>query len=62
MTEYVTVKLPQDIVSDIDKLVGKHGFSSRAEVAKEALRALFRKYSETNNQPLEKLPNAEQEV
>ena len=40
--EYVTVKLPKDIIDEIDKLVGGvHGYSSRTEVVKDALRRFF---------------------
>jgi Arc/MetJ-type ribon-helix-helix transcriptional regulator len=44
MTEYVTVRLPQAVTDDVDKLVGKHGFSSRAEIVKAALREFLPKY------------------
>jgi Arc/MetJ-type ribon-helix-helix transcriptional regulator len=47
MTEYTTIKIPSEITKCIDKLVGKHGFSSRAEVVKDALRDFFKKYPET---------------
>jgi Arc/MetJ-type ribon-helix-helix transcriptional regulator len=62
MTQYATVKLPQEVVTEINKLVGKYGFSSRAEVVKDALRDFFRKYPETCGQALGKLSNAEQEA
>jgi Arc/MetJ-type ribon-helix-helix transcriptional regulator len=42
--EYTTIKLPNSIVKDMDKLVGKHGYSSRADVAKDALRDLIKSY------------------
>lgn len=42
---YVTVKLPCDIVNEaLDPLVGTHGYSSRTEVIKDALRRLLEKY------------------
>ncbi len=62
MAPYITLKLPNDLIKEVDKLVGKHGYSSRPEVVKDALRGLLRKYPETNGQMLEKLPNAESEV
>lgn len=37
-TEWVTVKLPRDLVDEIDKLVGKRGWSSRTDVVSQALR------------------------
>jgi metal-responsive CopG/Arc/MetJ family transcriptional regulator len=48
MTEenYVTVKIPSDLASDVDGLVGKHGFKTRAEIVKEALRKLLQDYKE----------------
>jgi metal-responsive CopG/Arc/MetJ family transcriptional regulator len=42
--KYVTIKLPRNLVDEIDKFVGKHGFVSRTEVVKEALRKLFQQY------------------
>ena len=42
--KYVTIKLPRNIVDEIDKFVGKYGFVSRTEVVKEALRRLFQQY------------------
>jgi metal-responsive CopG/Arc/MetJ family transcriptional regulator len=42
--KYVTIKLPRNLVDEIDKFVGKHGFVSRTEVVKEALRRLFQQY------------------
>ena len=34
---YVTLKIPQQLADEIDALIGKHGFTSRAEIAKEAI-------------------------
>ena len=43
--EYVTIKLPCNIVTEVlDPLVGTHGYSSRADVLKDALRRLSEKY------------------
>ena len=48
--EYVTIKLPCNIVNEVlDPLVGNHGYSSRAEVLKDALRRLSEKYQLTTN-------------
>ena len=46
MTEgYTTIKLPHNIVNEVlDPLVGIHGYSSRADVTKDALRRLSEKY------------------
>jgi Arc/MetJ-type ribon-helix-helix transcriptional regulator len=42
--EYTTIKLPNDLVTSMDKLIGTYGFKSRAEIVKEALRELLTKY------------------
>lgn len=42
--KYVTIKLPRNIVDEVDKFVGTYGFISRTEVVKEALRRLFQQY------------------
>lgn len=42
MSEYTTIKLPNEIVAQIDQLVGKSGYKSRTEVVKEALRDFFK--------------------
>jgi len=36
--EYVTIKLPRILVDEIDKILDKKGFKSRAEFIKEAVR------------------------
>ena len=41
---YTTVKLPNDIVAEMDKLIGKHGFKSRSEIIKDALIELLNQY------------------
>ena len=45
--KHVTIKLPIDTITEIDKLVGRYGYTSRAEVVKSALRTFFEKYPET---------------
>lgn len=40
---YISVSLPRSLVREIDKLVGQMGYTSRAEVVKEALRAYLRR-------------------
>jgi len=37
-TATVSVSLPKSLVRDLDPWVGKHGYSSRAEIAKESIR------------------------
>lgn len=43
--EYVVVKIPKDLTDEIDGLIGKFGFRTRAELVKEAVRALLQKYA-----------------
>lgn len=42
--DYTTVRIPKELADEVDKLVGTMGFRTRAEVVKEALRALLLKY------------------
>ena len=39
--EYVAIKLPKDLIQEMDRLVGTHGYRSRAEIAKDAIRRLI---------------------
>jgi len=41
-SKYVTIKLPKSLVEHVDKMIGKKGYTSRAEVVKEALRQLLK--------------------
>lgn len=42
MGEYVPIKIPRNLVDEIDRqLVGRFGFTSRAEVVKEGVRRLL---------------------
>lgn len=45
-SSHVTIKLPKDLVVEMDKLKGQHGFRSRGEIAKEAVRRLINYYEE----------------
>lgn len=45
-TKHVTVKIPRDLIQEMDKLKGKHGFRSRGEIAKEAIRKLLAEYQQ----------------
>jgi metal-responsive CopG/Arc/MetJ family transcriptional regulator len=45
-TEWVTLKLPKDLVDEIDRIVGKRGFTSRTDVATEAIRGFLKKFKE----------------
>ena len=42
MFEYVTIKLPREIIEMIDPILKKKGYSSRAEFVKEAIRMHLR--------------------
>lgn len=43
-TPHVTVKIPKELIMDMDRLIGSHGFRSRGEIAKEAIRQLLNSY------------------
>jgi metal-responsive CopG/Arc/MetJ family transcriptional regulator len=45
---YVTVKIPKELIMEMDRLIGSHGFRSRAEIAKAAIRQLLRNYVKEN--------------
>lgn len=42
--KYVNVKLPEELSNEVDKLIGHHGFVSRAAIVKEALRKMLPDY------------------
>jgi len=42
--EYVFVKIPKSLLDEVDKAVGKHGYRSRTEFVKDAIRSLLREY------------------
>ena len=42
---YVIIKIPVELVDEIDKMMGKFGYRSRAEFVKDAVRRLLRIYS-----------------
>jgi len=41
---HVTVKIPIELIEEIDAIVGKFGFRSRGEFVKEAVRKLLDHY------------------
>jgi len=55
MVEYLSARLPANLMEKADHLIGKYGFDSRADVIKAALRDFFEKYPETKIiiQPME---------
>jgi len=42
--DYGFVKLPKDLIEEVDRFVGKHGYRSRAEIIKDAVRRLLTSY------------------
>ncbi|PUA31309.1 MAG: hypothetical protein B9J98_06870 [Candidatus Terraquivivens tikiterensis] len=50
MTRYITVKIPEEIGIQIDRILYKAGYSSRAEFVKDAIRRLLEKFSEQEAQ------------
>jgi len=44
--KYSTIRVPQEFATEIDKLIGAHGFTSRAEIVKEAVRQHLQKYED----------------
>jgi len=42
--EYVFVKIPKSLLDEVDKAIGKHGYRSRTEFIKDAIRSLLREY------------------
>lgn len=45
-SDHVTVKIPKELVDEMDRLIGALGFRSRGEIAKEAIRQLLSHYKE----------------
>jgi metal-responsive CopG/Arc/MetJ family transcriptional regulator len=44
-TGYSVIKIPDELAEEIDKIVGKHGYRSRTEFVKDAVRTLLREYA-----------------
>lgn len=38
MPDYINIKIPKDLGNEIDKMIQKRGYASRAEFVKEAVR------------------------
>jgi len=43
-SDYVVYKLPKDLDEEIQKIVGKHGYRSKTEFVKDAVRRLLLEY------------------
>jgi metal-responsive CopG/Arc/MetJ family transcriptional regulator len=42
--EYSNIKIPNDLIIMVDRLIGKYGYKSRGEIVKAALRDFLVKY------------------
>jgi len=42
--DYGFVKIPKDLIDEIDEILGKYGYRSRSEFVKDAIRSLLREY------------------
>ena len=43
--DYATIRIPKQLADEMDALIGNYGFTSRAEIAKEAIRRLLQEYA-----------------
>jgi hypothetical protein len=50
-SDHITIKLPKELVAEMDRLIGAMGFRSRGEIAKEAIRQLLSQYKENLTPP-----------
>ena len=50
-SDHITIKLPKELVEEMDRLIGVKGFRSRGEIAKEAIRQLLSQYKESLTPP-----------
>jgi Arc/MetJ-type ribon-helix-helix transcriptional regulator len=63
--DYATVRIPRELAEEIESLIGKRGFRTKAEVVKEAIRNLLNHYEELEKRSLprfEKINNDENGV
>jgi Arc/MetJ-type ribon-helix-helix transcriptional regulator len=44
--EYTTVKVPNDLILDVDRLIGVRGYKSRGEIVKTAIRNFLDEYTQ----------------
>ncbi len=52
MTDHITIKIPAELVEEMDRLDKKHGFRGRGEIAKQAIREFLDKYKSELETPL----------
>jgi len=43
-SEYAVYKIPRELDAEVTKIVGKHGYRSKTEFAKDAIRRLLLEY------------------
>jgi len=46
-SDYAVYKIPKDLDEEVTKVVGKHGYRSKTEFAKDAIRRLLLEYKVT---------------
>jgi metal-responsive CopG/Arc/MetJ family transcriptional regulator len=46
-SDYAVYKIPKDLDEEVTKIVGKHGYRSKTEFAKDAIRRLLLEYKVT---------------
>ena len=42
--KYIQIKIPKDLIQEVDEILGKHGFRSRQEFVRDAVRRLLNVY------------------
>jgi Arc/MetJ-type ribon-helix-helix transcriptional regulator len=47
--EYTTIRIPKELASELDSLIGKKGFRTKAEIVKQAIRDLINYYRELDS-------------
>lgn len=48
--DYTTIRIPTELANELDKLIGKRGFRTKAEIVKEAIRTLLKYYRDVDSQ------------
>ena len=49
MSGYYAIRIPKELKEELDKLLGRFGFRSRAEIVKEAIRRLLLELREASD-------------
>ncbi len=58
--DHNTIRLPENLTNEMDKLIGTRGFTSRAEIAKHAIREFLEKIQVEKPQPRFEQINADE--